>query len=92
MNKKLLIGLALAAISLVAYADMFTPSPSCFKPSKPYQFNSQWEVDNWNDEVSNYKSCISDFVDEQNGAAANHQQAASDAIDEWNSFVQYELN
>lgn len=92
MNKKLLIALALSAISLAAYADMFTPSPSCFKPSKPYQFNSQWEVDNWNDEVSNYKSCISEFVDEQNRAAANHQQAASDAIDEWNSFVQYELN
>jgi hypothetical protein len=92
MNRYLIIGIALVVSSFATYADMFTPSPSCFKPSKPYQFNSQWQVDNWNDEVMNYKNCISEFIDEQNGEANKHQEAASAAIDEWNSFVQFELN
>lgn len=73
-------------------ADMFTPSHSCSKPYKPFQFNSQWEVDSFYEEVEAYKRCISNFVDEQNEEAVNHQEAASDAIDEWNNFVNYELN
>lgn len=87
----LLIGAA-ALVSLPVLSDMFVPSPSCFKPNKPLQFNSQWELDNFNQAVRQYQSCIANFVQEQNNAAQNHQQAASDAIDEWNRFVDYELN
>lgn len=83
---------AAALVSFPVLSDMFAPSPSCFQPSKPYQFNSQWELDNFNQEVQDYKTCISNFVNEQKEAAANHQQAASDAIDDWNRFVDYELN
>ncbi|GAB3317439.1 hypothetical protein [Haliea atlantica] len=83
---------AILAIAFPVMADIFTPSHSCSKPYKPYQFNDQWELDNFNDEVQRYKRCITDFVDEQNEAAEQHQQAASDAIDEWNNFVNYELN
>ena len=94
MNKKKSITLAalLIAISIPVLADMFTPSHSCSKPYKPYSFNSQWELDSFNDDVENYQQCIQDFVEEQNAAAETHQQAASDAIDEWNRFVKYELN
>ncbi len=94
MKSKLALIMALVtlAISLPVLADMFTPSHSCSKPYKPYQFNSQWELDNFNDDVQRFKRCISDFVEEQNEAAEKHQQAASDAIDEWNRFVDYELN
>lgn len=84
--------IASAILSFPALSDMFVSSPSCLSPSKPYQFNSQWELDNFNQEVQDYKSCISNFVEEQNEAARNHQQAASDAIDDWNRFVDYELN
>lgn len=92
INKATLIGATMLAIAFPVMADMFTPSHSCSKPYKPYQFNSQWELDNFNDEVQSFKRCISDFVDEQNEAAQRHQEAASDAIDEWNNFVNYELN
>lgn len=81
---------------------MFEPSHSCYKPTKPYKpysFSSQWDVDNYNneldtfaDEVDIYKRCINDFVDEQNTAINTHKNAAESAINEWNSFVSYELN
>jgi hypothetical protein len=74
------------------FADMFSPSHSCYKPSKPYQFNSEWEVSNFKSEVENYRNCINDFVDEQNDAIRKHKNAAEDAIDDWNNFVSYELN
>jgi hypothetical protein len=79
-------------ISMPVLSDMFTPSHSCSKPIKPYQFNSQWELDNFNNDVDMFKSCIQDFIDEQNRAAKKHAQAADDAIEEWNNFVNYELN
>ncbi|WP_227499664.1 hypothetical protein ABWH88_12955 [Marinobacter adhaerens] len=86
------IGIVGAAIALPVLADMFAPSHSCYEPSKPYEFTSQWEVDQFNSEVEDYRSCINRFVEEQQEAAAAHQQAAQDAIGDWNSFVQYELN
>ncbi|WP_409439353.1 hypothetical protein [Psychromonas sp. GE-S-Ul-11] len=79
-------------LSLPVLADMFTPSHSCSKPYKPYEFTSQYEVDSFNDDVERYKECIQDFIEEQNDAATKHQQAAEDAIDEWNHFVNYELD
>ena len=74
-----------------ARADMFTPSHSCSKPYKPYQFTSDWEVTQFQDDVEAYKQCISDFVEEQEDAVRRHQEAAQEAIDEWNNFVNYEL-
>lgn len=87
----LIFGFFSLIISIPLMADMFIPSPSCSKPYKPYEFNSQYEIDKFNDDVQRYKNCISDFVDEQNQAATKHQQAANDAIDEWNRFANYEL-
>ena len=81
--------LLILSTALLLQADMFSPSHSCYKPIKPYQFNSQWEVDSYNNDVETYKNCIQDFVDEQNNAIRVHNQAASDAIDEWNSFANY---
>lgn len=82
----------LLSTSQFAAADMYAPSPSCYKPSKPYKFNSQWEIDNFNDEVQAYKRCINRFIEEQNEAMNTHQEAANEAIEEWNRFVNYELN
>ena len=76
-----------AAISWSALADSYAPSHSCTQPVKPDQFNENWEVEMFNDEVSAYKQCIAAFAEEQNQAAAAHRRAASDAIDEWNNFV-----
>ena len=73
-------------------ADMFSPSHSCFKPNRPYEFTSEWELDNFMNDVERYKQCISDFVDEQQEEARNHIEAADEAVEEWNRFVRDELN
>jgi hypothetical protein len=78
--------------SVPVLADMFTPTPSCSKPYKPYEFTYQYQVDSFNDDVQRYKRCIQDFIDEQDNAVKTHQQAADNAIEEWNNFVSLELN
>ena len=88
----LLVTIFLILNSAPSSADMFSDSPSCSKPSKPFQFDSQWEIDNFDEDVQRYKRCISDFVEEKNDAIRNHQLAIDDAIEEWNRFVDYELN
>lgn len=90
--RTLLLGLLLLVCTGSADADMFTPSHSCTKPYKPYQFRDEWELRNFRDEVEDYKNCINDFVEEQNDAIRRHEDAAQEAIDEWNSFVRYEMN
>ena len=82
----------LVAPSLSVFADMYSPSPSCSKPYKPYQFNSQWELDAFNRDVENYKRCITNFINEQNEASEHHKEAANNAIEEWNRYVKYELD
>jgi hypothetical protein len=70
-----------------ASADSSAPSHSCRKPTKPAEIKTQQEADKFNEAVSNYKSCIEDFVRQQQDAAMNHQRAASQAVTEWNEFV-----
>lgn len=84
-----LIFVAIAAT--LTYADIISQSHSCYKPIKPYKFTSQYEIDNFNDEVRRFKSCIDRFVEQQNDAIRNHQSAANDAIEAWNRFVRFEL-
>lgn len=91
-NKVLLTSFCILIFTVPVFADMFTPSVSCYKPSKAFEFTSQWQIDSFNNDVQTYKNCIEDFVDDQNEAINNHQEAADDAIDEWNRFVNYELN
>lgn len=90
-NVKFLVIGILIGMSGLAQSDSYEPSHSCSKPYKPYQFNHQYEVDNFNNEVDTYKTCINNFVSEQNNAIENHKSAAESAISEWNSFVNYEL-
>ncbi len=80
------------SVTTPVWADMFTPSHSCSKPYKPYEFNDQYELDRFWSDVESYKQCIEDFVEEQNHAARKHKDAAEEAIDEWNNYVNYELN
>ena len=83
--------LILSLASGAVYAATYSPSHSCRKPIKPYKFTSNWEVEQFKDDVARYKQCINDFVDEQNEAVENHKRAAKNAIDEWNGYVRYEL-
>lgn len=87
--------LALIAILLTAFSAQANDddmAPSCSKPYKPDQFNSQAELDDFNTDVQQYQRCLYDFVTEQEEAIQRHQRAANNAIDEWNSFVRQELN
>lgn len=86
---QLFIFLASIPISTAGAADLFTPSSSCIKPTKPVRFTSEWEVDQFMRTVESYKSCIRQFVDEHRDAAKKHQDAANAAIDEWNTFVDW---
>lgn len=87
-----LTALTALLIPVTASADMFTPSHSCRKPYKPYEFTSKYELETFNDDVKRYKKCISDFVEEQNEASKKHLEAGQDAIEDWNKYVRYELN
>ena len=89
--KKILILSLLIGSTIGINADMFSPSPSCSKPYKPYEFTDQYQLDSFNDDVQRYKQCIVDFIDEQNNAIRNHQSAREEATEEWNRFVNYEL-
>jgi hypothetical protein len=48
---------------------------------------NQYEVDSYNDEVEEFRTCIEDYIEEQNDAVRDHQRAAEDAIDDWNNFA-----
>ena len=89
---KMAIGFVGASVALPVLGDMLAPSHSCRQPNKPYEFTSQRQVDRFNSEVEDYRSCINRFVGKQQEAAAAHQNAAQDAIYEWDDFVKYELN
>ncbi|MFC1720111.1 hypothetical protein ACFL00_03110 [Pseudomonadota bacterium] len=77
-----LLLILLAVNPVLTDADMFTPSHSCSKPYKPYEFEDERAVDRFKDEVEDYQRCIDDFVEEQNDAIRKHQRAAQEAIDE----------
>lgn len=90
--KTVTFGVLIVLISGIAAADFGPPMLSCFKPSKPFQFNSENEVKSFYDDVDTYKSCINDFVKQQQRAVEAHKSAADTAINQWNMFVRMELN
>lgn len=61
------------------------------KPSKPYSFNSQWEIDSYNSEVESYNSqlqyyisCVEEYTDNANNDMKRIQEKVQEAIDEAN--------
>jgi hypothetical protein len=92
MKLRILAFISILLLTFSAQADNDDPSPSCSKPDKPNKFNSQGELDGFNNGVQQYQRCLYDFVDEQEEAIQRHQRAANVAIDEWNNFVRMELN
>jgi len=70
------------------------PPHSCMKPTKPYKpysFNSQWEIDSYNNEVEfynsalqQYLSCIDEYIENANNDIKRIKEKAQEAIDETN--------
>ncbi len=79
----------LALASLNANADNTPPMPTCIKPFKPLQFNSDFDVNNYNQQLRDYRDCINQFVRQQREQANNHVEAAKQAVEAYNTFVQY---
>ena len=92
MKLKILTFITILILVFSAQANDDDLAPSCSKPYKPDQFNTQAELDKYNTDVQQYQRCLYDFVTEQEEAIQRHQHAANNAIDEWNSFVRQELN
>ncbi len=61
-------------------------SHDCSKPYRPYQFNSQYEVDDYNNEVNYYINCIEEYLDNAKNDILRIQNKMNDAIDEANSL------
>ena len=91
MRKTPFVALVLVGIHSTSIADKWSPSMYCSKPTKPYQFTSEWDRSRFVREVEDYKRCIEDYIEEQKAAIKVHSKAAEDAVDEWNRFVNYEL-
>jgi hypothetical protein len=70
------------------------PSNSCtkpIKPTRPYTFDSQWEIDSYNREVDRYNSnfrdyidCIKEYLDNADNDIKRIKEKAQEAIDEAN--------
>jgi hypothetical protein len=88
---ELAIAVTIAVLAIPGQADMFSPSHSCSRPYKPFEFTSRSKQELFLLEVESYKQCITDFVEEQEGAIRAHRQAAEEAIEERDSFVNLEL-
>ena len=74
----------LVLLPLSVHADMITPSHSCAKPVKPSQFANEAAQATYRRQVTSYKQCLSDFVNEQNKEARLHSEAARNAGNELN--------
>ena len=79
-------------LGIMGYPD-HSCSPPYSKPIKPYQFNSQWEIDQYNSEVQSYNyeletylDCIQEYVDNAKNDIKRITEKANSAIDEANSW------
>ena len=73
------------------------PSPLCTapytKPYKPITFNSQWEVDQYNEEVRRYNSelesyysCVREYLENAKNDISRIREKMNQVIDEANSL------
>lgn len=89
MNFRKVFLMAVLCVLIVpnAFADMFVSQPYCSKPYKPYEFNSDYEVDSYVRDVENYIDCLTSFINEQYEEAQNHINAAETASRELNNYL-----
>jgi|TARA_B110000503_G_C6954606_1_gene332446 hypothetical protein len=64
-----------------------------YRPTEPYSFDSQWAIDNYNNEVDQYNyeqelyvSCIKKYVENAQNDIKRIGEAIDDAIDEANEL------
>lgn len=83
--KSTMLLLLLTLIS-AAHADI-SDTADCVRPIKPLKFTSNKEVDNFNNDVQTYQSCINTFISKHKDNIDRSTKAINKAIAEWNTFV-----
>ena len=63
------------------------PECDCKKPYKPYQFNSQYEIDSFNDEVNRYIDCVNEYMENADNDMKRIKEAKDDAYNEATRFL-----
>jgi hypothetical protein len=97
MKPRLTLFFLLVAFSCSAFAfgssnlSFGYPEESCRKPSKPfkpYSFNSQWEVDAYNNQVDSYNSdyqryirCVKEYLESAANDIKTIQQKMDEAVE-----------
>ena len=87
-----LIAITCLVLPVSSPAHLLSPSHNCSKPFKPYQLNSEYDIESYRTKVKRDKSCLQDFIAAQNDEALKHANAADEAADEWNIYANHELN
>jgi len=59
---------------------MIYPSPSCSRPYKPYQFNSEWELQSFKDDYERYIRCMQNYIDDAYDDIRQINNAIDDAV------------
>ncbi|MGL5125205.1 MAG: hypothetical protein ACRC6U_04375 [Fusobacteriaceae bacterium] len=88
--KKIILSVIYILLFQNTFSDFIEARPGCYKPSKPYEFNSQSELDSYREDVEEYQECIINFIEKQQNEAKIHTEAANNAIEEWNNFVRWD--
>ncbi|MDQ7067761.1 MAG: hypothetical protein Q9M40_07200 [Sulfurimonas sp.] len=84
MNKTILIITLASIITLNSHAiDDF----NCARPMTTVKPTSNYKIKQYNQNSSNYKACIDDYIRVHKQERDKHNNAVQRAIREWNSYV-----
>ncbi len=82
-NLILIIVLLLSALS----ASKIQYKHQCARPIKPVSINSNSEVRQYNNDMKNYQTCMTAFIEKHKALRKKHTDAVNEAIADWNSFA-----
>ncbi len=88
------IGIALCSTLLTAApasAHFYAEPAACRPPAKPLKFVTELDAHQFNQKVSEYRTCLENFVSKQTEAMETHKASAEKAAAVWRTFVEQEL-
>ena len=95
MKKALMIFLGFSLLGTSAWAFVIGgsnfgfggyPDHYCNQPYKPYDFSSNWEIENYNQELRQYISCIEEYAENAKNDIKRIIDKVDQAIEEANSL------
>ncbi len=61
------------------------PEHHCLKPTKPFEFRDEWEIENFKRDVSIYKDCVVEYLENADNDIRRIQEATEELINEANA-------